>query len=121
MTERKKAPQDYYARWDMPNPNEGIVPSVGMGVTMLVGSDRYAGTIIKVYPNKRRFIFQKDHATRVGRRNRDRTVQKYRYARNPNAEEESAYLSKDNVWLDSKVRRCHVHLNTRDRYKDPDF
>lgn len=57
-----------------------IEPQVGMGVTMLCWTDRYAGTIIEVTKNG--FVMQRDKAIRTDN-NGMSTSQSYRYEPNP--------------------------------------
>lgn len=75
-----------------------IQPEVGMGATVLMWSDRRAGTISRVSPSKKTLWFQSDKATRVDT-NGMSDAQAYEYERQPDAPEAEYTLRKNGRWV----------------------
>lgn len=93
-------------------------PVVGMGVTVLLWSDRHAGTIIRVSPSGKTFWFQDDKVTRIDNLGMTDSGQKYSYEPNPNAPEQKAVLTKKG-W--KVVRGTKILLDVRDEHYDFSF
>lgn len=68
-------------------------PTVGMGITELMWSDRAAGTITRVSPSGKTLWYQLDKATRIDG-NGMSEVQDYAYEPNPDAPVKTARLTK---------------------------
>lgn len=88
-----------------------IVPQVGMGATEVVGSDRYAYTIVEVVSSKK-FYMVRD-ITRGALYVRDL---------NPDAERVLVTLRKDGSWHGGNtLKGAFVHLGIRRTHMDPSF
>ena len=103
---------------------EIIVPTVGMGVTECVGSDRYAGTITRVSKSGKQFWFTHDDVKLVdGSCMSEHQV--YEYTPRPDGGEICAKLSRTRYDLGKNVYRVgkytRVALNVRRQYSDPSF
>jgi len=72
-------------------------PEVGMGVTELMYSDRYAGTIIAVL-SPRRIRVQRDKVTRTDK-NGMGDAQEYSYEPDPNGGTQILTLRKNHSWV----------------------
>lgn len=72
-------------------------PEVGMGVTVMMYTDRKAGTIRDVHVNGKRFWFTIDKAIRTDK-NGMSECQDYTYEDQPNSQIYEAYLNKHGVW-----------------------
>jgi hypothetical protein len=90
-------------------------PEVGMGATILMYSDRHAGTIIKVErKNKKLYIeVQEDHATRTDNYGMS-DCQSYSYAPNPKGEKNLFRFNEKN----QKWERVYVNPETSRFCKD---
>lgn len=95
-----------------------VAPKVGMGVTVLMWTDRHAGTITEVSKSGKSFTFQQDDATRTDSLGRTDSGQKYAYTPNPVATPQKALLSK-NGW--KVVGAGKILLDVRDEYYDHGF
>lgn len=93
-----------------------ILPIVGMGATISVGSDAYAYTVISVSPTQKTCILQEDIAKRIDTNGQSET-QEYEYTCNPNGKEKTARLTKYG-WVSEGHK---VTLNLRSAYRDPSF
>ena len=93
-------------------------PVVGMGVTVLLWSDRHAGTITRVSPSAKTFWFRDDKATRTDNLGMTDSGQKYSYEPNPNAPEQKAILTKKG-W--KVVKGTKILLDVRDEHYDFSF
>jgi hypothetical protein len=71
-------------------------PEVGMGATLLLWSDRHAGTIVAV--NGKTLKWQRDRAIRTDDHGMS-DAQGYRYEPNPQAEVETYTLRKNGRWV----------------------
>ena len=61
--------------------NNGLlVPKVGAGVTVIMWTDRYAGTVISVAPDRKSFVIQEDRVKRIDD-NGMSEMQEYEYFR----------------------------------------
>lgn len=98
-------------------------PEVGMGITIQVGSDAYAGTIIEVSPTGKTFKFQKDEMRATKNHNAySESEQSYIYIPNPKAEIEVARKSrKDGLYYSKHIARRRIYLGVRDGYMNPSF
>ena len=76
-------------------------PKPGLGVTVQVGSDRYAGTITRVSASGKTFWFTLDGRSQ--------------------GEERRAFLNKHNSWCQSGYCKWGVTLGVREPYRDPHF
>ena len=92
-------------------------PYVGMGVTMTLWSDRYAGTVIKVTPYK--VTVQRDKAKRIDG-NGVSESQTYEYEPDYNGEILEFYKQKNGAWRNNKSGRGLV-LGRRSEYYDFSF
>lgn len=103
-----------------PKPTPEIMPEVGMGATMGVGSDSYPYTIVQVSKTGKSFKMVRDIATAVSGSGHDGSAV-YEYARDPSATIESAVM----VRLDHKGRwrqaGAPVGIGFRRYYQDPHF
>lgn len=89
-------------------------PEVGMGATILMWTDRHAGTIVKVTPNT--FTLREDTATRIDG-NGMSDAQAYEYAPNPAGREWIFRLTKKG-W---RSKGTAVALGVRHEYYDYSF
>lgn len=99
-----------------------ILPVVGMGVTHMVGSDRYPCTVVDVM-SPRRCIVQEDIATRIDRNGYD-GPQKYTYAPDPSATKIEISLRMDGKWYAKGSPMGYsgsFALGERRMYLDPGF
>jgi hypothetical protein len=94
------------------------VPEVGMGVTILMWTDRYAGTITRVSPSGKTFWYREDKATCTG--NGMNESQTWTHEPDPNAPEHAARLSKRGEWHRSPGS-TRLALGYRNTYRDPSF
>jgi hypothetical protein len=96
-------------------------PVVGLGVTVQIGSDRYAGTIVKVSPSGHKFEFQRDRAKPTKNSNYYGT-QRHIFVPDESAEIEVATRRKDGRY---RLKGCDnygtVYVGKRDAYTDPHF
>ena len=92
-----------------------LKPEVGMGATVLMWSDRHAGTIVKVTP--RTITVQRDFARRTDS-NGMSEVQRYEYSQNPQGLVEVFRLTKRG-WRN----RCGngLQIGIRSQYHDYSF
>jgi hypothetical protein len=99
---------------------EDLEPEVGMGLTLFLGSDRYAGTIMKVTASKKTFWFTRD----VSNPTPDSDFydeQKYTYKPNPNEWlVKVVHERKGNNWK-TPGNGYLVVIGKRDEYRDPSF
>lgn len=105
----------------------GPVPEVGMGATMVLWSDRYAGTITKVYTNRAgevtAFDYQEDTATRTDKNGMSET-QHYEYAPNPEGRTAKVSRRKNGLWVkvgESARSGLRFAVGRRERYHDFGF
>lgn len=94
------------------------VPTVGMGGTILMYSDRHAVTVVEVLSPKR-IVVQEDTARRTDK-NGMSECQDYEYSPNPNAPRIEFSLRKDGRWRQSKTTTV-LMLGERDSYHDYSF
>lgn len=95
-------------------------PHVGMGVTVLMWTDRLAGTITAYEPGEKIFWFKLDKATRTDN-NGMSEVQSYRYEPNPDAPEQMARLNSKGEWRVGGARGSVIRLGDRAAYHDYSF
>lgn len=91
-------------------------PEVGMGVTLLLWSDRTAGTVTWVSPSGKTLRFRADRAKRTDTNGMSES-QTYEHTPNPDAREQTARLTKTG-WKASGTR---LRLGSRDTYYDFSF
>ena len=94
------------------------VPIVGMGVTILMYSDRHAATIVEIC-SPSTIIVQRDIATRIDKNGMSEN-QEYNYTPDTNAPKEVVTLRKDGRWKLTKEKTV-VRLGERDAYYDFSF
>jgi hypothetical protein len=94
-------------------------PTVGMGVTISVGSDRYPATIIQVTQNGKRIVFQYDTYKRTDDNGMSES-QAYEFSPDPNGRVEIATLRKDGRYRITGGK-TPVHVGSRDAYYDYSF
>lgn len=92
-------------------------PSVGMGITVLMWTDRHAGTITRVSPSGKTFWFQEDIATRTDK-NGMSDSQSYEFMPNPDASIQCARLTKSGAY---KCNGTQIRVGDRDAYHDYSF
>lgn len=97
------------------NPN----PTVGMGATLVVGTDRYPCLIIKVTPSKKTIVLQESSFERTDH-NGMSEQQEYKVTPNPEGRILTATLRKDHTY---KVQRedTMVIVGGQECYLDPCF
>lgn len=96
-----------------------VMPEVGMGVTVSVGSDRYPGTVIQVTQNGRRVVFQYDLYKRIDSNGMSES-QTYEFSSDPNGRTEIATLRKDGRYRITGSK-TPVHIGSRSAYYDFSF
>jgi hypothetical protein len=96
----------------------GVVPKVGMGLTILMWTDRHAGTITRVSESGKTIWFKRDKAIRVDGNGMSET-QEYRFERDEEATEERASLRKGGQWKSTHGDR--LALGERTEYHDFSF
>ena len=96
-------------------------PEVGMGCTILMLSDRHAGTIIEVSENKRTVIMQQDKAELVGKGISDQ--QDYTYAPTPDGRKRTFTLRKNGSYVEQgeSLNGTRLRIGDRRQYRDPSF
>lgn len=97
---------------------EEIKPAVGMGVTQVIGSDRYPGTISRVSASGKTFWFKRDNYKRTDR-NGISESQTYEYSADPNCYETEVRRRKDGSW--QEIGGGYVNVGFRRAYLDPSF
>ena len=100
-----------------PNPT----PEVGMGATMLMWSDREAGTVVEV--KGKRLVWRQDKATRADT-NGMSDCQSYTYEPDPEGRTEVFTLRKNGEWVregDSQKNGTSLGLGYRSKYYDYSF
>lgn len=98
-------------------------PEPGMGVTVQMWSDRYAGTIVSVSPSGKSFQFRRDRAIRRDKNGMSEVGQDYLYEIDPTAKIETARLAKDGTFRlpGGKRHGSIVRLGYRKAYHDYSF
>ncbi|WP_051442080.1 hypothetical protein [Arthrobacter sp. H14] len=98
------------------------VPTVGMGATELMASDRRAGTIIAINHDGRQLTFQRDKAKRTDS-NGMSDDQSYGYSPNPGAQKRVYTRRKNGQWcLQGTVAgRAVLAVGYRREYHDYSF
>lgn len=99
---------------------EITVPEVGMGCTMGIGSDSYAGTIIEVSRTGHRVVVQQDKATRTDNNGMSES-QEYSYERNPNGKKDVFTRRRNGRYLGVGTTYFYLGLGYRRQYQDPSF
>lgn len=96
-------------------------PAIGMGCTILMMTDRHAGTIIEVSENKRTVVMQQDHAELVEKRISDQQV--YTYAPNLNSRKRTFTLRKNGSYVEQgeSLNGTRLRIGDRRQYRDPSF
>lgn len=94
---------------------EDSFPKVGMGATMVVGSDRYAYTIVKVSESGKTIVIQSDIEKQVGEYFGN---QKWEHTPNPEGAMRTVRLGKSGMY---KSLGTPVYIGFRDSYRDPSF
>lgn len=92
-------------------------PEVGMGATLLMWSDRYPFTVVKVSPSGKTLWAQEDEAVRVDS-NGMSDSQAYTFKPNPDARTLRFSLRKSGQWRGPAGR---LALGYRSRYYDYSF
>lgn len=94
-------------------------PSVGMGATLCVGSDRYPATITYVSPNGKQIKFREDNAIPDTLNGYDYySKQVYMYTQSHSMPERVARLGPKNGWLANGIP---LAIGVRCKYIDPHF
>lgn len=92
------------------------VPKVGEGLTVVMWTDRKAGTITRVSPSGKTLQYRLDKAVRVDTRGMCDS-QEYRYEPQSDAPEETARLTSKG-WRNNKIK---IVVGVRDVYHDYSF
>jgi hypothetical protein len=103
--------------------NTITLPEVGMGVTISVGSDCYAGTITTVSEDKRRFTYTED-ITKLIAGSCQSEHQEYSYTPDPTGDVQTARFSNKTNRFYGPGGYKHgrrVHVGHRRYYQDPCF
>ena len=104
--------------------NKQLNPVVDMGVTLIIGSDKYVYTIIDVNNSKKQIKIQQDICKRTDS-NGQSVDQTYEYYNNPNGKIIILSLRNNSYWKEfgktSKQDKCRYDIGTRSRYSDPNF
>lgn len=96
-------------------------PEIGMGATILMWTDRKAGTIVEISKNGKEVTFQEDKATRTDS-NGMSDCQSYSYAPDPSAAKQRFSLRKDGSWYAVGTKRgSPLMIGRRDAYYDYSF
>lgn len=95
------------------------IPVVGMGATMMVGTDRYPYTVVDVLTPKK-IVVQEDHAVLVAGSAMSES-QEYEYAPNPNARRITLRKRADGLWGNAGEASGPVQVGHRRAYSDPTF
>lgn len=97
-----------------------VVPVVGMGVTMNIGSDSYPCTVVEVISEKR-CVVQQDRQKRTDSNGLSED-QSYLFIPNPEAEKVTIYLNKYGNWKRFGGSKSYYYsLGKRRAYSDPSF
>ena len=92
-------------------------PEVGMGITILMWTDRQPATITRISKSGKVFWFKRDHAERRDANGMSES-QTYDFLPNPAATEQRATLRKTGAW---KCQGHQIRLGSRDKYHDYSF
>lgn len=101
----------------------GPVPEVGMGVTILMWSDRHAATISWVSENKKFLKIQRDIPTRISGDIYSES-QEYTFAQDKDAAEHVYSIRKNGMWIhagESMKNGQAIRIGDRSEYYDPSF
>lgn len=98
-----------------------IVPTVGMGATYSVGSDRYAFTVIRIL-SPTRIVLQQDNYKRTDNNGLSES-QEYEYTPNPDGRVVTVSLRKGDKWVEVGMPKqsSGYWLGKRRTYLDPSF
>lgn len=105
------------SNWSLSGTKGQPTPEVGMGITILMWTDRHAGTITRVSPSGKTIWYQQDEATRTDDHGMSES-QEYEYKADTNAEVRSARLTKSGAWKDHGTQ---IALGYRNEYHDFSF
>lgn len=94
-------------------------PEIGMGATIVIGTDCRPATIIFISLNKKKILLQEDKCLRLDSNGMDEN-QSYSYESDPNGTKYFAYLHKNNLYYLSRAKQ-KIILNYRRRYYDYSF
>lgn len=97
-------------------------PTVGMGCTVLMWTDRHAATIVDVNKSGKTIKIQRDIAERVDT-NGMSEGQEYTFKANPNAPVETFTLRKNGFYVQKgdSANGCKLFIGTREEYYDFSF
>lgn len=97
-------------------------PQVGDGATVLMWSDRHAGTIVEVSPNGKRVGFCQDKATRTDK-NGMSDSQDYSYEPDPSAGIQYFTLRKNGAWVreGESIKGTRLSIGSRNEFHDFSF
>ena len=99
-----------------------ITPTVGMGVTYCVGSDRYPYTVVEVVSH-RKIIVQADQFTRTDRNGLSES-QRYDFERNTDAPKVILTFRSNGRWVRMRAPKnssIFWQIGVRSAYLDPSF
>lgn len=94
-------------------------PEVGSPATIVMYTDRHAATVVGVSKSGKTITLQQDVATRTDKNGMSES-QEYSYERNPNAEKQTARLTKRG-WRIGGQRGTKILIGTREEYYDYSF
>ena len=96
-----------------------MIPEIGMGATIVIGTDCIPATIIYISLNKKKILLQEDKYSRLDSNGMDEN-QSYSYESDPDGTKYFAYLRKNNLYYLSRAKQ-KIILNYRRRYHDYSF
>ena len=94
-----------------------VVPKPGMGITIIMWTDRHAGTITRVSPSGKTFWYREDRATRIDGNGMSES-QEYTFETVTEGPERCARRCKDGQWRDCGTK---IVLGYRSEYRDFSF
>lgn len=96
-----------------------LIPELGMGATIGVGSDSYPATIIYISKNKHTIFLQEDHSKRIDKNGMSES-QEYEYIRDATAPIQKATLRKNGKYAVVGSKQS-IGIGFRRRYYDFSF
>lgn len=103
----------------MTSKNDSIVPVVGMGATVRIGTDRYPYTIVSISASGKTIVLQEDFYNRLDSNGLDEW-QEYSYISNSNGDTITFRLGKNGYYKNNK-RGLYACIGFRRAYIDPCF
>ena len=108
----------------MANATDVVVPVVGMGVTMGIGSDAHPYTVVEVSADLKRFVVKADDYSRLDRNGPFTESQTYVYTTNEDAPAVVLTLRKNGRYSrrgEPMYGSSRWYVGNRRAYRDPSF